>query len=83
MKNILESEKVLEYLNQTLIVLIPKQLGPETVGQFKHISLCNTIYKMVSKILIYRIKPFLPSLISLMQAAFLEGRRSSDNVIIA
>ena len=83
MKNILESEKVLEYLNQTLIVLIPKQLGPETVGQFRHISLCNTIYKMVSKILICRIRPFLPSLISPMQAAFLKGRRSSDNVIIA
>lgn len=38
---------------------------------------------MISKILVHRIKPFLPSLISPMQAAFLEGRRSSDNVIIS
>lgn len=83
LKNIFLNEKVLEYLNQTLIVLIPKILGPETVGHYRPISLCNTVYKIVSKILVNRIRPLLPDLIFPMQSAFLEGRRSFDNVIIA
>ena len=82
-KQIFASQKVPDYLNQTLIALIPKQLGPETVSQFKPISLCNTVYKIVSKILVQRIRPLLPRLISPMQAVFLKGRRGANNVIIA
>ena len=51
-KQIFANQKVPNYLNQTLIALIPKQLGLETVSQFKPISLCNTVYKIVSKILV-------------------------------
>ena len=82
-KQIFASQKVPAYLNQTLIALIPKQLGPKTVSQFRPISLCNTVYKIVSKILVNRIRPLLPRLISPMQAAFLQGRRGADNIIIA
>ena len=82
-KQIFANQKIPDYLNQTLIALIPKQLGPETVSHFRPISLCNTVYKIVLKILVHRIKPLLPRLISPMQAAFLEGRRGSNNVIIA
>ena len=66
-----------------MISLIPKQSGPETVSQYKPISLCNTVYKIVTKILVQRLKPLLPSLISPMQATFLAGRKGTDNVIIA
>ena len=41
------------------------------------------MYKIVTKILVQRLRPLLPSLISPMQAAFLAGRRGTDNVIIA
>ena len=83
MKHIFANQKIPDYLNQTLIALIPKQLGPETISQYRPISLCNTVYKIISKILVQRIRPLLPRLISPMQAAFLEGRRGADNVIIA
>ena len=73
--NIFSSQHVPKYLNQTLIVLIPKQSGPETVSHFRPISLCNTVYKIVTKILVQRLRPLLPSLISPMQVAFLAGRR--------
>ena len=53
------------------------------MGHFRPISLCNTVDKIVSKILVQRLRPLLPSLISSMQVAFHEGRRSLDNVIIA
>ena len=82
-KGVFLSQKIPEYLNQTLIALIPKQTGLETVSHFRPISLCSTVYKIISKIIAQRVRPLLPSLISPMQADFLEGRRSSDNVIIA
>ena len=50
-KKVFIRQKVPDYLNQTLIVLIPMQPGPETVSHYRPISLCNTIYKVISKIL--------------------------------
>ncbi|GLT27442.1 hypothetical protein SLA2020_024390 [Shorea laevis] len=68
--------------NNCLISLIPKIKNPETVKQFRPIGLCNTSYKIISKILVNRIKPFLDSLISPCQASFVPGRKGIDNVII-
>ena len=70
-------------LNQTLITLIPKQKDPETFNHYRPISLCNTVYKIVTKILVLKIKPFLPTLVSPLQTAFVTGRRGLDNVVIA
>uniref|UniRef100_A0A2N9IBY2 Reverse transcriptase domain-containing protein n=1 Tax=Fagus sylvatica TaxID=28930 RepID=A0A2N9IBY2_FAGSY len=75
--------KMPEYLNSTLISLVPKCLGPELFGHFRPISLCNTVYKVVTKIIVNRIRPLLGELISPYQAAFVPGRRGVDNVIIA
>ena len=71
-----------EYLNSTNIVLIPKTQGPETIGSYRPISLCNSMYKIVSKILVGRIRPLLDQLISLCQTAFVLGRRGIDNAIV-
>ena len=72
-RDIFENHEMPAFLNQTLIVLIPKQLGPETIGHFRPISLCNTVYKIVSKFLVQRLRPLLPSLVSPMQAPSLRG----------
>uniref|UniRef100_A0A2N9IZP5 C2H2-type domain-containing protein n=1 Tax=Fagus sylvatica TaxID=28930 RepID=A0A2N9IZP5_FAGSY len=73
-----------EYLNRTLISLIPKCLGPETLSQFRPISLCNTVYKIVTKIIVSRLRPIRQgNLVSPFQAAFVPGRRGLDNVVIA
>lgn len=77
-KEIFTTQKIPEYLNQTLIALIPKQISPELVSHYRPISCCTTIYKIVTKILVLRLKPLLPSLISPMQSAFIVGRRDSD-----
>jgi len=82
-KNIFSCQQVPDYLNQTLIALISKLSGPELVSHYRPISLCNIVYKIVTKILVQRLRPLLPSLISPMQSAFLTGRRGTDNVIIA
>ena len=82
-RNIFLSCEMPAFLNQTLIALIPKQKGPETISHFRPISLCNTIYKLVTKILVQRLRPYMPNLISPCQTALVVGRQGSDNVIIA
>lgn len=82
-KKIFTVKKIPEHLNKTLIALIPKQLGLETISHFRPISLCNTIYKIVTKILVNRLKHLMPTLVSPSQIAFISGRRGTDNVIIA
>uniref|UniRef100_A0A2N9HM73 RNase H type-1 domain-containing protein n=1 Tax=Fagus sylvatica TaxID=28930 RepID=A0A2N9HM73_FAGSY len=68
------------YLNRTLISLIPKCPGPESLTQFRPISLCNTVYKIVTKAIVARIRPLLSNLISPFQAAFVPGRRAYDRL---
>ena len=63
-KSIFTSGVVPEYLNQTLITLIPKCKNPESLYNYRPISLCNTIYKVVTKIIVNRIRPFLADIVS-------------------
>lgn len=82
-KDVFEEGKVLKHFNKNLIILIPKNPGAYCLGSFRPISLCNTIYKVITKIIVARIRPLLPKLISPMQTAFVPGRKGLDNVIIA
>jgi hypothetical protein len=82
-KQIFSIGRMPEYLNRTLISLIPKCLGPETLSQFRPISLCNTVYKIVTKIIVSRLRPIMGNLVSPFQAAFVPGKRGLDNVVIA
>ena len=55
---------------------------PEQITQFRPISLCNTLYKLVSRILVQRLKPYMAEIINPCQAGFVPGRRTSDNIIL-
>jgi hypothetical protein len=57
---------LLKEQNHTYIALVPKQNGSQSVYQFRPISLCNIVYKLISKILANRLKNLLPKIISLL-----------------
>ncbi|KAL0378405.1 UNVERIFIED_CONTAM: LINE-1 retrotransposable element O protein [Sesamum radiatum] len=76
------SGNIVQALNHTYISLIPKSPKADSVDQFRPISLCNTIYKAISKILADRIKSHLEKIISPFEMAFVKGRNISENSII-
>ena len=73
---------VLKAFNATFLSFILKGEGADSPGKFKPIDLCNVIYKIISKVIANRLKPLLPSLISLEQSGFVEGRHILDGIIV-
>jgi len=63
-RKIFATMEIPEELNRTHISLIPKIPRPETLNNYRPISLCNTVYKIVSKILVAWLRPLLGKLIS-------------------
>ncbi|KAM3277337.1 hypothetical protein ACQJBY_045287 [Aegilops geniculata] len=71
------------HINDTHIALIPKKLVPLVPTDYRPISLCNVIYKIIAKTLANRLKAHLPGYIHPSQQAITEGCRFSNNIIIA
>ena len=74
---------ILKSINHTFITLIPNVRNPEKVTEFRPISPCNVLYKIVSKVIAKRLMPLLNSIISDTQSAFIADRLITENVLIA
>lgn len=70
-------------LNELIICLIPKGETPKLLNQFRSISLCNVLVKVVSQILANRMKPIMEKLTGEHQSSFIPGRSTIDNIIEA
>ena len=63
-KGFLMGHDIQEGFCDSVIVLLPKCNNADSLGNFRPISLCNVIYKIASKVIANRLKPFLPEIIS-------------------
>ncbi|XP_016178572.1 uncharacterized protein LOC107621038 [Arachis ipaensis] len=81
-KRAFEGELMNAAIFDTLIVLIPKVEVPSSLRELRPISLCNVIYKIVTKVLVNRFRPFLSEIIGPLQGGFIPGRRMTENIII-
>jgi hypothetical protein len=70
-------------INSTFIALIPKSDLPQSLDEFRPISLCNHIYKVVAKVISGRIKSILSNKVSKEQFGFLEGRQNQEAIGVA
>ncbi|CAM8980230.1 unnamed protein product [Rhodiola kirilowii] len=70
-------------INDTLIVLIPKQRSAMRMEDYRPISLTSVISKTVAKVIVNRLQLILPEIISPAQSAFIKGRLITDNFLIA
>ena len=76
------NKKMLKQWNVTVLNLIPKVSIPEKIQDFRPISCCNVIYKIISKILSQRLKLVISKVIGLGQSAFIPGRSISHNILL-
>ena len=73
----------MESLNKVYLVLLPKTPGAECIGDFWPISLSNSIYLIIAKVVANCLREVLEGLISPFQSAFIPGRRMIDNIMLA
>ena len=78
----LQSRRMPIEVNSYFIVLIPKSRNPSSFNHYRPIGLCNVVYKVISKLLVFRLMKILHKLISPTQVAFILGRWIAENHIV-
>lgn len=79
----LNTSEFLNFLNHTFTTLISKKKSFMKVVDYKPISLCNVIYKLISKVIANRLKKLLLVIISDVQNAFVPEKLIINNVLVA
>ncbi|KAK4381059.1 putative mitochondrial protein [Sesamum angolense] len=75
--------RLLKQVNTTILALIPKVRVPSLVSDFRPISCCNVLYKVITKIIVQRLRSVLDKMINPSQNAFVPGRSIGDNILLA
>ncbi|KAL2251939.1 UNVERIFIED_CONTAM: hypothetical protein Sindi_2316200 [Sesamum indicum] len=75
--------KLLKQINSTILALIPEVHTPMSVNDFRPISCCNVLYKIIAKLLVQKISVLLDKIVSPCQTTFIPGRSIGDNIMLA
>ncbi|XP_077246059.1 uncharacterized protein LOC143885903 [Tasmannia lanceolata] len=81
-QNFFVTGNLLKEVNATFITLIPKSTDSCFPDKYRPISLCNFLYKIISKILDNRLHSVLGDIISQNQTAFIKGRSIQENILL-
>ncbi|CAI5973081.1 unnamed protein product [Closterium sp. NIES-65] len=76
------SLKLLSSVSTEVTVLLHKKGSKEELGNYRPITLLNTVYKILAKVLATRLKKVLHEVISEDHAGFLSGRKLADAVTV-
>ncbi|KAG7551702.1 Ribonuclease H domain [Arabidopsis thaliana x Arabidopsis arenosa] len=77
-----ETGELPQSTNDALLVLIAKVAKPDRITQFRPVSLCNVLFKIITKMMVIRLKSVISKLIGPAQASFIPGRLSIDNIVV-
>lgn len=70
----LQNEELLDYkFNNMFIALIPKREGAQALGDFSLVNLLGSLYKVLTKVLTWRMRSVLKGVMSKYQNAFAKG----------
>lgn len=72
----------MEEVNETSIIFIPKIPNPTSMVNFRPISLCMVLYKIIATVLANRLSKRLDNCIDKPHSAFVLKRLISDNVLV-
>jgi hypothetical protein len=78
----LHKHKIGGATNSTFLSLIPKESNPSNFSRFCPISLCNSSYKILTKIIATQLNPLLTKLISENHSGFLKDKQITDNIVL-
>jgi hypothetical protein len=67
--------KLAKGINSTFIALIPKVDSPQSLNDFRPISLVGSIYKILAKVFVNRLRSVIGSVVSDTQSAFIKVAR--------
>ncbi|XP_024013050.1 uncharacterized protein LOC112087252 [Eutrema salsugineum] len=70
-------------VNSTILAPIPKKEDAMEMKDYRPISCCNVLYKVISKILANRLKLILPLFIAPNQSPFVKDRLLVENLLLA
>lgn len=70
-------------MKETYVCLIPKKPRANKVEEFCLISLTTSLYEIIAKVLVERLRKVLLGTIANTQAAFVESRKILDAILLA
>ena len=69
--------------NTTALALIPKVPGADKMIQFRPVSCCTTVYKIIARLIKNKLKLFISDAVQGNQVGFVQGRLLCENVLLA
>ncbi|XP_022867239.1 uncharacterized protein LOC111386969 [Olea europaea var. sylvestris] len=77
------SGSILKQINHAVIALVQNSSHNPSFGDYRPISCCNVICKVITKTLASRLRPILGDIVDQAQTAFIECRSMTENIHLA